>query len=103
MNVILVITPLKVSLSILHVVFAPAPPTAGELLSQYGWYLMVVTVLVYLLIQHLSKRRSSQSDRSAPPQTPQGTPGPTKTCLLPVHSHRIMVRSMSPWKQTSIL
>ncbi|KAA8578857.1 hypothetical protein FQN60_011471 [Etheostoma spectabile] len=45
--------------------------TVGELLSQYGWYLLVVTVLVYLLIQHLSKRRSSQSSRSSPPQTPQ--------------------------------
>ncbi|XP_026234909.1 selenoprotein S isoform X2 [Anabas testudineus] len=32
-----------------------------ELLSQYGWYLLVLTVLVYLLIQYLSKRRSSQS------------------------------------------
>ncbi|XP_044045328.1 selenoprotein S isoform X2 [Siniperca chuatsi] len=40
----------------------------GELLSQYGWYLLVVTVLVYLLIQHLSKKRSSQSST---PQTLQ--------------------------------
>ncbi|XP_040897907.1 selenoprotein S isoform X2 [Toxotes jaculatrix] len=43
----------------------------GELLSQYGWYLLAVTVLVYLLIQHLSKRRSSQSSQSSPPQTEQ--------------------------------
>ncbi|XP_018548229.1 selenoprotein S [Lates calcarifer] len=44
---------------------------AGELLSQYGWYLLAVTVLVYLLIQHLKKRRSSQSCQSSAPQTPQ--------------------------------
>ncbi|KAM7423463.1 hypothetical protein PAMA_000017 [Pampus argenteus] len=41
--------------------------SAGDILSEYGWYLMAVTVLVYLLIQHLSKRRSSP-----PPQTPPG-------------------------------
>lgn len=41
--------------------------TVGELLSQYGWYLLLVTVLVYLLIQYLSKRRSNQSNRSSPP------------------------------------
>ncbi|XP_071344170.1 selenoprotein S [Trachinotus anak] len=35
----------------------------GELLSQYGWYLLVVTVLVYVLIQYLSKRRSSHNVR----------------------------------------
>ncbi|KAM6950077.1 selenoprotein S [Lycodopsis pacificus] len=45
--------------------------TVGELLSQYGWYLLAVTVLVYLLIQHLSKRRSSQSSSSSPQQTLQ--------------------------------
>ncbi|XP_051234972.1 selenoprotein S isoform X2 [Dicentrarchus labrax] len=43
----------------------------GELLSLYGWYLLVVTVLVYLLIQYLSKRRSSQSSGSSPTETPQ--------------------------------
>lgn len=43
---------------------------AGELLSQYGWHLLVVTVLVYLLIQHLMKR-FSQSQRSSAPQTQQ--------------------------------
>ncbi|XP_063737320.1 selenoprotein S [Eleginops maclovinus] len=42
----------------------------GELLSLYGWYLLIGTVLVYLLIQYLSKRRSSQGPRSPPP-TPQ--------------------------------
>ncbi|XP_070822801.1 selenoprotein S [Chaetodon trifascialis] len=45
--------------------------TAGELLAQYGWHLLVVTVLVYLLIQYLSKRRSSQSHHSSPPPTPE--------------------------------
>ncbi|XP_074521757.1 selenoprotein S [Halichoeres trimaculatus] len=43
---------------------------AGELLSQYGWHLLVVTVLVCLLIQHL-KKRFSQSQRSPVPQTQQ--------------------------------
>lgn len=45
--------------------------TAEDLLSQYGWYLLAVTVLVYLLIQHLSKRRS-RVPCSPPTQTPQG-------------------------------
>lgn len=45
--------------------------TAGEFLSQYGWYMLIVTVLVYLLIQHLSKRRSSQSNNGAAPQVLQ--------------------------------
>ncbi|KAM8762895.1 selenoprotein S [Acanthopagrus schlegelii] len=40
----------------------------GEIFSQYGWYMLVLTVLVYLLIQYLSKKRSSQSP---PPQTEQ--------------------------------
>uniref|UniRef100_A0A671UA72 Selenoprotein S n=1 Tax=Sparus aurata TaxID=8175 RepID=A0A671UA72_SPAAU len=44
-------------------------PSVGEILSQYGWYMLVLTVLVYLLIQYLSKKRSSQSP---PPQTEQG-------------------------------
>ncbi|XP_029354297.1 selenoprotein S isoform X2 [Echeneis naucrates] len=33
----------------------------GELLSQYGWYLLVLSVLLYALIQYLSRRRSRQS------------------------------------------
>ncbi|XP_030581041.1 selenoprotein S [Archocentrus centrarchus] len=41
----------------------------GDFLSQYGWYLLFGTVMLYLLILHLSKRRSSQ--RSPNPQTPQ--------------------------------
>lgn len=45
--------------------------TVGELLSQYGWYLLAVTVMTYLLVQHLSKRRSSQRGGSSLPQTPQ--------------------------------
>lgn len=45
--------------------------TVGELLSQYGWYLLVVTVLVYVLIQYLSRKRSSNSGNTSPP-TQQG-------------------------------
>ncbi|XP_053176645.1 selenoprotein S isoform X1 [Scomber japonicus] len=44
--------------------------SAEDLLSEYGWYLLAVTVLVYLLIQHLSKRRS-RVPCSPPTQTPQ--------------------------------
>lgn len=44
---------------------------AGELLSQYGWYLLLVSVLVYLLVQYLSKKRASQSHHSATALTPQ--------------------------------
>ncbi|KAM7406682.1 hypothetical protein PAMP_001040 [Pampus punctatissimus] len=40
--------------------------SAGDLLSDYGWYLLAVTVLVYLLIQHLSKRRSSPHLQTPP-------------------------------------
>ncbi|CAF95955.1 unnamed protein product [Tetraodon nigroviridis] len=39
----------------------------GELLSQYGWYLLVVAVGIYLLFQHLNRRRSLQGDSSLPP------------------------------------
>lgn len=45
--------------------------TAGEILSQYGWYMLIVTVLVYLLVQYLSKRRSSQSNNGAAPEVLQ--------------------------------
>ncbi|XP_023151905.1 selenoprotein S [Amphiprion ocellaris] len=45
--------------------------TVGEFLSQYGWYLLAVTVMTYLLIQRLSKRRSTQNGSSSLPQTPQ--------------------------------
>lgn len=44
---------------------------AGEFLALYGWHLLVVTVAVYLLIQYLSKRRSSQSTRSSTAPTEQ--------------------------------
>ncbi|KAK2853349.1 hypothetical protein Q5P01_006010 [Channa striata] len=37
---------------------------AAEILSHYGWYLLILTVLLYLLIQHLTKRRSRQSSSS---------------------------------------
>uniref|UniRef100_A0A1A8SFI0 VCP-interacting membrane protein n=2 Tax=Nothobranchius TaxID=28779 RepID=A0A1A8SFI0_9TELE len=32
---------------------------AGEILSQYGWYLLAGTIMVYLFIQHLRKRMSA--------------------------------------------
>ncbi|XP_029001033.1 selenoprotein S [Betta splendens] len=41
---------------------------AGDFLSQHGWYILVFTVFLYLLIQHLSKRRSRQG---SPPQLEQ--------------------------------
>ncbi|XP_034052502.1 selenoprotein S [Gymnodraco acuticeps] len=47
----------------------PLSLNVGELLSLYGWYLLFGTLLVYLLLQYLSRRRSSQ--RSPPPPTPQ--------------------------------
>uniref|UniRef100_A0A8C6NP07 Selenoprotein S n=1 Tax=Nothobranchius furzeri TaxID=105023 RepID=A0A8C6NP07_NOTFU len=31
----------------------------GEILSQYGWYLLAGTIMVYLFIQHLRKRMSA--------------------------------------------
>ncbi|XP_072516191.1 selenoprotein S isoform X2 [Salminus brasiliensis] len=34
-------------------------------LSDYGWYLLLLCAGVYLLIQHLSKSRSSSQDRSS--------------------------------------
>jgi len=38
---------------------------AGEVLSEYGWYLLLLTVAAYLLIQYLSKKRASHRN-SAP-------------------------------------
>ncbi|XP_041835704.1 selenoprotein S isoform X2 [Melanotaenia boesemani] len=43
----------------------------GEFLAQYGWHLLVLTVGVYLLIQHLKKRRSRHSNHYTQPPTPQ--------------------------------
>nr|XP_046247568.1 selenoprotein S [Scatophagus argus] len=45
--------------------------TVGEFLSQYGWYWLAVTVLAYVLVQHLNKRRSSQREHNASQQTQQ--------------------------------
>jgi len=42
---------------------------AGEVLSEYGWYLLLLAVAVYLLIQYLSKRRTSH--RNSAPETVQ--------------------------------
>ncbi|XP_061819728.2 selenoprotein S [Nerophis lumbriciformis] len=44
---------------------------AGELLSEYGWHLLVVLLVVYLLVHYLTKRRSSQSPQSAASSPPQ--------------------------------
>ncbi|XP_068457661.1 selenoprotein S [Clinocottus analis] len=44
---------------------------AGELLSQYGWFLLLGAVGVYLLMQHLSRRRGSQSASSSAQEPPQ--------------------------------
>lgn len=41
---------------------------AGELLSVYGWYLLVATALLYLLIQYLNKK--NQSDASVHSSAP---------------------------------
>ncbi|MEQ2191031.1 hypothetical protein XENOCAPTIV_018867 [Xenoophorus captivus] len=43
--------------------------TVGDFLSLYGWYLLAVTFTVFLLIQQLRKRRSSQSQQDSVPQT----------------------------------
>lgn len=40
---------------------------AGEFLSQYGWALLCATVVVYLIIQVTSQRRSSGRDSSQTP------------------------------------
>lgn len=45
--------------------------SVGELLSQYGWHLLLGAVLLYLLIQYLNKRRSSRDGRDSPPPSPQ--------------------------------
>ncbi|KAM9367101.1 selenoprotein S [Symphorus nematophorus] len=50
-----------------------ASQMVGEVLAQYGWYMVVGTVLVYVLIQYLNKRRSSQSPRSPAPEPAQDT------------------------------
>lgn len=47
-------------------------PTVATFISQYGWYLLILCVGVYFLIQHLSKKRPSlnQSSASAVSQDP---------------------------------
>ncbi|XP_060797075.1 selenoprotein S [Neoarius graeffei] len=39
--------------------------TVAAFLSQYGWFLLVLCVGVYFLIQHLSKKRPNQNQSSA--------------------------------------
>ncbi|MEQ2279510.1 hypothetical protein AMECASPLE_010261 [Ameca splendens] len=43
--------------------------TVGDFLSLYGWYLLAVTFTVFLFIQQLRKRRSSQNQQDSVPQT----------------------------------
>ncbi|XP_033901936.2 selenoprotein S-like isoform X1 [Acipenser ruthenus] len=43
--------------------------TVGALVSDYGWYILFGGVAVYLVIQHLSKRRGSQ-ESSGPRDVP---------------------------------
>ncbi|KAK6294209.1 hypothetical protein J4Q44_G00350390 [Coregonus suidteri] len=40
--------------------------TVGPLVAEYGWYLLFMCVGVYLVVQHLSKRRASQGQSSSP-------------------------------------
>ncbi|KAG9266520.1 selenoprotein S [Astyanax mexicanus] len=39
--------------------------TVSSLFSEYGWYLLLLSGVVYLLIQHLNKKRSIQDRSSA--------------------------------------
>ncbi|CDQ81672.1 selenoprotein S [Oncorhynchus mykiss] len=39
--------------------------TVGPLVAEYGWYLLFMCVGVYLVVQHLSKRRASQGQSSS--------------------------------------
>ncbi|XP_029978297.1 selenoprotein S [Sphaeramia orbicularis] len=43
----------------------------GDVLSQYGWYLLAVTAVVYLLIQYFHRRRSEALHNSPPTQSQQ--------------------------------
>ncbi|XP_056134560.1 selenoprotein S [Lampris incognitus] len=42
---------------------------AGDLVGQYGWYLLLLTVAVYVLVQRLARRRARR--RSVSPETAQ--------------------------------
>ncbi|KAI1904116.1 hypothetical protein AGOR_G00002380 [Albula goreensis] len=39
--------------------------TVGVFVAEYGWYLLLLSVGVYLLFQYLSQRRSSREDNSS--------------------------------------
>lgn len=43
----------------------------GDVLSHYGWYLLAVTAVLYLLIQYFYRRRSETLRNSPSPQTQQ--------------------------------
>lgn len=38
----------------------------GVLLADYGWYLLLLCVVVYMVLQHLQKKRPSQNQRATP-------------------------------------
>lgn len=45
---------------------------AGEFLSQYGWALLLVTAVMYLIIQAISKKRSNRRDSGQAPPSQRG-------------------------------
>ncbi|XP_028289691.1 selenoprotein S isoform X3 [Gouania willdenowi] len=48
----------------------------GEFLSLYGWHLLVATIVLYLLILHLKKKRSSNPrDAGSASETPNADAG----------------------------
>ncbi|KAJ8393152.1 hypothetical protein AAFF_G00068350 [Aldrovandia affinis] len=47
--------------------------TMGLAVGEYGWYLLVLCVGVYLLVQYLSKQRSHQEEQGSAPSTAQDT------------------------------
>ncbi|XP_067104742.1 selenoprotein S [Osmerus mordax] len=41
--------------------------TVGVFVAEYGWYLLLMTVCLYMLIQHLVNKRDSQSSSASEP------------------------------------
>lgn len=41
----------------------------GVFVADYGWYLLLLCVGVYLVLQHLQKKRPSQNQRATPEET----------------------------------
>lgn len=55
------------------------PSTVAAFLSDYGWYLLFLGVGIYLLIQHLSKKRSGGNESRSASAVNQGQ---NKECLV---------------------